>query len=273
MYRYRWRYRTPRLVISIVLPLALVGVGYALFSEELTVSGTATTVGTTMGPTLSNGDTDYSYSRWGGPSVWTHSFNPFEVTNTSLIAYVSWQVSFDIPADTTVGNHWNSTYTIQGSRITFKSVSHNGSVPPGGSESFGFTLTSSQADYTPTNIIVLGDDGVGSDLDYQAMSGLTVSAITNGNGWQQGSYRVRQYDIVVSNNTGSDLHGWRVNVEWDDSVNQLIGSWNVDYLEMPDQLRFSGQSTLGNGSSASFGAQLGLEDLSSSPEFTVVGRL
>ena len=246
----------------------MIGAGYALFSEDLSVAGTATAVVSQP----SNGNTTWTQTHWGGPTTWTHSFNPFTVTNTSSFTYQSWTVSFDVPADIGSINCWNVTCTVQGTRMTVENLGYNGTLAPNASTSFGMQFTTTDVNYQPTNIIVVGDDGQGQDSDYQPRAGLTVVA-TPGSGWQSGGYYVRQYNVNVTNNTGSRVKGWRVEVSWDATKNQVVSAWNVTYVTMPNLLRFSSQSALENGNTANFGAQLGLENAGSNPSFIVKGRL
>ncbi|MFD1322311.1 chitinase [Micromonospora sonneratiae] len=77
-------------------------------------------------------------SDWG--SGWEGRYT---ITNGGSSALSSWSVVFDLPAGTSMGSYWDALLSSSGQRHTFSNRSWNGSVPPGGSVSFGFLATGS----------------------------------------------------------------------------------------------------------------------------------
>src|SRR4051812_4769731 len=75
-------------------------------------------------------------SDWG--SGWEGRYT---ITNGGTSAITSWKVEFDLPAGTNVGSYWDALLTKSGQHNTFANTSWNGTIPVGGSLSFGFLGT------------------------------------------------------------------------------------------------------------------------------------
>ncbi|SHI18454.1 cellulase family glycosylhydrolase [Streptomyces sp. 3214.6] len=72
-------------------------------------------------------------------SDWGGGFNAeVKVTNTGTTALSSWKVTWTWSGAQQITNIWNASYTQTGSTVTAVNAAHNGSVPAGGSASFGF---------------------------------------------------------------------------------------------------------------------------------------
>ncbi|MCX4881642.1 cellulase family glycosylhydrolase [Streptomyces sp. NBC_00847] len=72
-------------------------------------------------------------------SDWGSGFNAeVKVTNTGSGAIGSWKVTWTWSGSQQVTSMWNASYTQSGSTVTAVNAAHNGSVPVGGSASFGF---------------------------------------------------------------------------------------------------------------------------------------
>ncbi|MFI2203769.1 cellulase family glycosylhydrolase [Streptomyces sp. NPDC020192] len=72
-------------------------------------------------------------------SDWGSGFNAdVKVTNTGSTALSSWKVTWTWTGSQQVTNMWNASYTQSGSTVTVVNAPQNGSVPAGGSASFGF---------------------------------------------------------------------------------------------------------------------------------------
>ena len=56
-----------------------------------------------------------------------------------------WTVTWAFPAGQTIvqGQLWNGAYTTNGSAVTVRNLSYNGSLAPGGSAQFGFVANGS----------------------------------------------------------------------------------------------------------------------------------
>jgi endoglucanase len=72
-------------------------------------------------------------------SDWGSGFNAqVTVTNTGTAAIKSWKVTWTWGGSQKVTTMWNASYTQSGATVTAVNADHNGSVPAGGSTSFGF---------------------------------------------------------------------------------------------------------------------------------------
>ena len=74
------------------------------------------------------------------------------VTNTSGTPATGWTVQWTLPSGHTITNTWNAELSVNGSTVTATNTSWNGSLPVGGSASFGFQGTGSGASSLPTDI-------------------------------------------------------------------------------------------------------------------------
>jgi endo-1,4-beta-xylanase len=115
-------------------------------TAQITTQTGSTTGACTATPTVQ--------TQWGTGYV----INPLTITNTSTSTINSWTVTFTLPAGHTLSGSWNATVTTSGQTVTAKSVSFNGSIPPGGTvTSFGFQVnrpdgnTQMPASYTCTS--------------------------------------------------------------------------------------------------------------------------
>ncbi|MFC9927225.1 cellulase family glycosylhydrolase [Streptomyces sp. NPDC127190] len=72
-------------------------------------------------------------------SDWGSGFNAdVTVRNTGTTALSSWKVTWTWSGSQRISTMWNATYTQSGSTVTAVNAPQNGSVPAGGSVSFGF---------------------------------------------------------------------------------------------------------------------------------------
>ncbi|WP_338780322.1 cellulase family glycosylhydrolase [Streptomyces sp. DG1A-41] len=71
-------------------------------------------------------------------SDWGGGFNAeVKVTNTGSVPLKSWKVSWTWTGSQKVTSMWNASHTQSGATVTAVNAAHNGSVPAGGSASFG----------------------------------------------------------------------------------------------------------------------------------------
>ena len=62
---------------------------------------------------------------------------------TGTTALSGWKVGWTFGGNQTISNAWNATVTQSGSAVTARSAAYNGSVPAGGSTTFGFVANGS----------------------------------------------------------------------------------------------------------------------------------
>ncbi|GAA1824406.1 ricin-type beta-trefoil lectin domain protein [Luedemannella flava] len=93
----------------------------------------------------------YSKSEWQGGVV-----GNVTITNTGATAVNGWRLTFSFPGDTRVGGAWNAAVTQTGAAVTATNLSYNGTIPAGGSRSFGFQGTWTSSNPNPTSFALNG---------------------------------------------------------------------------------------------------------------------
>jgi hypothetical protein len=83
----------------------------------------------------------YTKNDWGGGFT-----GDVKVTNTGGAALSAWTVGWAFSGNQRITGSWNATVTQSGTAVTAKNLSYNGTIPPGGSTTFGF-----QGTYTGSN--------------------------------------------------------------------------------------------------------------------------
>ncbi|MGW5746108.1 cellulose binding domain-containing protein [Amycolatopsis sp. NPDC003861] len=75
-------------------------------------------------------------------SVWTGGYGGgYTITNRGDTTATGWTVEFDLPAGSAVSSSWSSVRTQAGQHYRFTNAGFNGTVPPGGTENFGFNVS------------------------------------------------------------------------------------------------------------------------------------
>ncbi|MET8123592.1 cellulose binding domain-containing protein [Micromonospora sp. NPDC005291] len=88
---------------------------------------------------------------------WNNGFTAdVQITNTGSSALNGWTLTYGLPGGQQVTNAWNATVSQSGSTVTARNVGHNGSVPPGGTASFGYQGTLSGSYSSPTSFSLNG---------------------------------------------------------------------------------------------------------------------
>jgi hypothetical protein len=73
-----------------------------------------------------------------------------KVTNTGSSALSAWTVGWTFSGNQHITNSWNANVTQSGSGVTAKNMPYNGTIPPGGSTTFGFQATYSGSNPVPS---------------------------------------------------------------------------------------------------------------------------
>jgi len=73
-----------------------------------------------------------------------------KITNTGA-AVKDWTINWTFPGNQKISNMWNATYTQSGAAVTVKNVAWNGAISTNGSQTFGFNLTYSGSNSSPTS--------------------------------------------------------------------------------------------------------------------------
>ncbi|TDV57445.1 PQQ-dependent sugar dehydrogenase [Actinophytocola oryzae] len=84
------------------------------------------------------------------PTTWQDGFTAnVTVTNTGTAAVSGWTLAWSFAGNQRITSAWNATVTQDGTAVTARNAGHNGSIPPGGNQSFGFQGTYSGSNAAP----------------------------------------------------------------------------------------------------------------------------
>ncbi|WP_426514607.1 cellulose binding domain-containing protein [Dactylosporangium sp. McL0621] len=70
--------------------------------------------------------------------------------NNGTTPISSWRVTWTWAGNQQIGSSWNAGVTSSGRTVTAVNMNYNGTIPPGGSTSFGFQGTYSGTNTAPT---------------------------------------------------------------------------------------------------------------------------
>ncbi|GAB3431442.1 GH12 family glycosyl hydrolase domain-containing protein [Actinophytocola sediminis] len=91
------------------------------------------------------------------PTSWQNGFTAnVTVANTSSTAINGWTLNWSFTGGQQITSAWNADIGQSGSAVTARNIGHNGTIPPGGSQSFGFQGTHSGANNSPTTFSLNG---------------------------------------------------------------------------------------------------------------------
>lgn len=119
----------------------------AAWLDSTTGWGGSTTPPPTTPPPTGGGGCAATYTV---TSQWSGGFQGELRVTAGGTAINGWTVTWTYPAGQTVTQAWNATVTNQGSAVTARNVSYNGSLAPGASTTFGFLGSTTSTPTTPT---------------------------------------------------------------------------------------------------------------------------
>ena len=92
-----------------------------------------------------------------GTTTWSNGFTAnVPGANTGGSAVNGWNLGFTLPSGQAITNSWNATITGTSGAVTARNVAFNGSIPAGGSTSFGFQGTYSGTFSAPSAFTLNG---------------------------------------------------------------------------------------------------------------------
>ena len=125
------------------------------FTDNIT-TGTAAEATATLGiiqPTPPPATCQVSYT----PGNWTGGFTAsITISNTGTATISGWTLTFAFPGDEEITSAWNAAVTQTGSDVTAANESYNGTIAPGGSQTFGVQGTWVSDDAPPAGFTVNG---------------------------------------------------------------------------------------------------------------------
>jgi len=232
----------------VAIPLALTSVGYALFSQQLSIHANATEPVYTSSHNLS---ISYTKSIVSAGGKWQYTITVTVYNNNSRTTN-SWQSTFSLPSDFSNLTCSNATCTQANSINTANNTTGNATIAANSSVVYTLVFRSSQQNYRFTSV------GVSGTLTpiYASVSGLTVSA-SAGTRTKSGKWYTWPFTFTVTNASGQNLAGWRILIPWNTSTNQVNSMpTTVNYVETATQLTILSKQAINNGTSFQFVANL-----------------
>ncbi|MEV6515897.1 glycoside hydrolase N-terminal domain-containing protein [Micromonospora chalcea] len=112
-----------------------------------TPSPTPTPTPTTSSPAPSGARATYAVT-----GSWSGGFQAEVTVTAGATAIRGWTVSWTFPNGQVINQIWSGTHTQNGANVTVRNVDYNGSLPAGGSTTFGFIGTAGGTNNPPTNL-------------------------------------------------------------------------------------------------------------------------
>ncbi|WP_283133514.1 fibronectin type III domain-containing protein [Rhizohabitans arisaemae] len=100
------------------------------------------------------------------------------ITNGSGAGLLNWRVEFDLPAGYAVTSAWDARLTRNGQRFIFENLSWNGTIPNGGTRSFGLIGSPGGSGAVPQNCSINNYACDGGDL-IEVPSGVRITGVTD----------------------------------------------------------------------------------------------
>ena len=243
-----------QMAILLAIPLALSSVGYALFTQRLSINTSTTkpSYTTSQGLRVTYTDTVTPQGQ-----VFTHTLNPITISNLGAVAVSAWQFVFTLPSGFSNLACTGGTCTTSGNVVTMVSTT-NGTINPGGSVTVSLTYRSSLSSYTLQNITISGT----YVPQYQTMSGLTISR-TVGARTKSGQWYRWPYNFTIVNNTGQTVQGWRITATpWNTTTNRVNSvTATVNFVSGASALTLTRTASFPSGTNYSFTANLESTDI------------
>ncbi|MEU0079702.1 glycoside hydrolase N-terminal domain-containing protein [Micromonospora tulbaghiae] len=112
-----------------------------------TPSPTPTPTPTTSSPGPSGARATYAIT-----GSWSGGFQAEVTVTAGATAIRGWTVSWTFPNGQVINQIWSGTHTQNGANVTVRNVDYNGSLPAGGSTTFGFIGTAGGTNNPPANL-------------------------------------------------------------------------------------------------------------------------
>ena len=213
--------------LLLVVPILVMSTGYALFSQQLTVNGAASSVAY-----VSNQYTTMKYTKTiTGTGPYTYTLNPTTIKNNGVTSITAWQFTFDLPPGMTTLTCPTSVVCSQtATTVTVKNGASNGTIATGATRTFSFSFKSTANKYTLQNVAISATFSTA----YQTIAGLTVVATAGPK--SGGSFPLT---VTITNNSGQPISGWQVTIPTTRTCTPTLPS-GITYTCTTSLLTFTG---------------------------------
>lgn len=219
--------------------------GYALFSQQLSINATTSSVAY-----VSNNYTTVTYTKTAtfAAGVYTYKLNPFVIKNNGVTSITAWQVQFTVPADTTAITCPTTVTCTINNTTHVVTITRTVTIAAGASSTINNTsnsirFTSTTAYFTPQNVNISATYSTA----YVAITGLTVVATAGAK--SGGAFPLT---VTITNNTGQPISGWQVTIPTTKTCTSTVPS-GVTYTCTATVLTYTGAAVaIANGAQYTF---------------------
>jgi hypothetical protein len=206
----------------------MVGVTFALFSQNLSTNATTSSVAYVSHQSLMMTYTNTIT----GTTPFTYTIAMTAKNNNTTTATTVWQVDFTVPADTsTISCPATVFCTLTGTKFTVLSSTNGAIAKNGGTVAVSFSFKTATTNYVLDGINTYANYAT----SYTTLTGLTVNSAIGTRTGSSGAY-TWPVTTTITNNYGQPLTGWQVSMTAWKSTFTLSG--------LPSGVTNSGTTTL-----------------------------
>lgn len=251
--RFRNRYLLLKPFLLIALLITVVGISYAYLSTSLNISGNITGHTTNQAYTITSdsnpdlGIDKFKINKWQESGLQKIEYG-FNLTNNSNKTYDNFKITITFSVNVSSVNLWDYQYTLSNNILTINNSNYD--LKAHNKLTIGFIITSNS---TSVRIVSMKLEA-SSDSNEVGLDKFNV-VFNKTNGW--GNY-IYQYDVTVTNKTGSKITFWQLEITFPSNTSYING-WNAIYEASGNVLLIKNTSSngrLSNNGSTTFGLQL-----------------
>lgn len=257
----RQRRHTVRLAVLWIVPLLILSVGYAGYSQQLSVD---TTLDKPAYDSANNLDISYQQTSNFQGGRWRYEVSPLTIINHGPADVSGWQVQFDLPpGSSNISCPGGATCSLSGQTVTIVNGGSNGFIAAGSSIDILVRYRTSVPDYVLQNIVISGTE----EPVFAEYSGLGVTTIA-GPQTKKGTRWRTTYTFTVTNLSGQSYSTIRMRTPWNNvqtSIRTLPAT--LDYIDQGTEVLLIDTSGIANGAIKVYS----VEFQSTNQAWTVVG--
>ncbi|PID33554.1 hypothetical protein CR969_00210 [Candidatus Saccharibacteria bacterium] len=206
----------PTVLAILLIPLAFISVGYAMYSQNLSINSTGTIRPMVLTPDLV---ITYDDSSWGIYKKY-YNLNPITITNQGNGSATNWSATFKIPSDATNFQCSGADCTVSGDTVTVNSNPSNSYIAAGQSFTFSASFSSYTSGFDDWQMTVTTDT---LPSNGGPMTPPTVT-ITPRGAWGFWGLYYSSFDGVITNTRETALDSWQITVPFSGSVWSMSGA-------------------------------------------------
>ncbi|MBR1736788.1 MAG: cellulase family glycosylhydrolase [Firmicutes bacterium] len=164
-------------------------------------------------------------ANWQDNDGYNYSNIEVKIKNTSSSTVTDWEVTLDMPGDSTIFNSWNGDFSLSGNKLTIKPASYNTAIAGNSEISVGF-IFKAKSNELPKSDDPSYDKILKDPQDTSSKGGNVTVDIKKDTSWNGGGKEFTQLTVTLKNESSKYATNWLVNIGVPDgaSINQAWGS-------------------------------------------------